>query len=488
MSGFEVAGVVLGALPLVISALSAYKASKSPLSVWKRYRGLLDDLVHRLQTHRTLYYVNILSLLREARVPEVLQHSDPTEEECVQILSDSKAGVHVEDFLGQLYQAFIETLRYYETYLKEIASCLNNLARLENAPTDDLEAIIIASKATSGVQAIKAKWKFSINRQRLDALVKDLHTERIPGDLHRAPRNPTVAFGLYFPLEVNILHEVDITFHSTGPSYALVEAQVKPRTGLSAPHIEVTANQESNPNRKKIRSICDNAREARTQGRVLTLKLTACTLELSEEIKPHKPCESSITLAEFLEETERQHEARMLPLEQTILALDVVSSVLQLRTTVWCPAPWNNRNIRFPIRSINGSCTTMCNPFLEQTVDEALLHGHQCLPGLDTQAIQSTMLELAILLLEIFHHKSLKAWAEKYGEGKMCSDGERTAGARRWLRMSVEDRAERVLPDQIKAVEGCLEYCVKSKLDWDTTFQSGYFENVIKPLQRIALG
>ncbi|KAF5569139.1 hypothetical protein FPANT_13977 [Fusarium pseudoanthophilum] len=133
MSGFEVAGIVLGALPLLISALSAYKANKSTISVWKKYRGLLDDLIHELKTHKTLYYLNILSLLREARVPEVLRYSDPTEEQCLQILEGSRAGAHVDDFLGHLYPQFLEILQRYKTDLKEVASGLSNISRPKNA-------------------------------------------------------------------------------------------------------------------------------------------------------------------------------------------------------------------------------------------------------------------------------------------------------------------------------------------------------------------
>lgn len=69
----------------------------------------------------------------------------------------------------------------------------------------------------------------------------------------------------------------------------------------------------------------------------------------------------------------------------------------------------------------------------------------------------------------------------------MCSDSERIAGAIRWLRMSGEDRVDMLLPDQVRAVEGCLEYCLKSKLDWDIGFQDGFSENITKPLRRIAL-
>lgn len=137
MSGFEVAGVVLGALPLVIEALSAYKQNRGKIAVWRKFRGLLDDLLHQLKTQKTNFYFDILELLREARVPEVLEDLDPTEDKCVEILREARTGTQVEDYLGHLYEPFLEILGCYEKCLKDIVSGLDNLVRPENVGLDN---------------------------------------------------------------------------------------------------------------------------------------------------------------------------------------------------------------------------------------------------------------------------------------------------------------------------------------------------------------
>ncbi|RSL91090.1 hypothetical protein CEP52_012942 [Fusarium oligoseptatum] len=545
MSGFEVAGVVLGALPLVINALSAYRQNRGKVAVWRKFRGLLDDLLHQLKTQKRNFYFDILELLREARVPEVLEDLDPTEDKCVEILRDARAGTQVEDYLGHLYEPFLEILGCYEKCLKEIASGLNNLARPENVPKDDLVAIIDAAKSTSGFRSFKAKMRFSMNKEGLDTLVKGLGTERyslgklvkrvkskreweareptgssatlawnfakvtksatvlyraackcwtcdqhglhtillrldhrIRTDSNEKGRDSLIEFGLCLPIEEDILQEIEVAAHSVDHWQAFVTNQTRttPIGSLSVPAITVTASQESNPSCIRVQRICCNAHKARKLGRILSLRLTSDALELSGEDKPHQPYNNSTTLADFLRDTPKDEDARMGLMPRTVLALNVVSSILQLRPTAWCNTPWTSTTIKFPTKEDNGSLITICTPYVEQDFDASMLQSHALTSSLDTQAIKSTMLELAILLLEILHHKSLESWAKIHDQGDMRSDGERMLGAKRWLEMSTA----RLLPHHLKAVEGCLEYCVKSNLAWDKSFQNGYCENVLE--------
>lgn len=134
MSGFEIAGVVLGVIPIVIEALSAYRAGKGLIATMRKSRGLVDELIHKLRTQRMHFYLDILELLREARVPEILMEGDPTPDKCVEILQAVKTGNEVEQYLGsQLFRDFLEILGFYEKYLKEITSKLGHIARPQNA-------------------------------------------------------------------------------------------------------------------------------------------------------------------------------------------------------------------------------------------------------------------------------------------------------------------------------------------------------------------
>lgn len=132
MSGFEVCGVVLGVIPLVISALEHYKAGKGGVSSFMKWRGHLDTLIFRLKMQRTFFYLNILELLREAGVEEVEEGGDLTEADCLEVLRNAKRGDEIRDYLGLLYDPFLEVLGRYEGCLKTIAAKLGHIRRPPN--------------------------------------------------------------------------------------------------------------------------------------------------------------------------------------------------------------------------------------------------------------------------------------------------------------------------------------------------------------------
>lgn len=55
MSGFEVAGVVLGTIPLLISALEHYKEGISTIRTWRNYDRELRSLIRNLETERVRF-------------------------------------------------------------------------------------------------------------------------------------------------------------------------------------------------------------------------------------------------------------------------------------------------------------------------------------------------------------------------------------------------------------------------------------------------
>ena len=120
----------MGAIPLLISALENYKAGKGAVASILKWRGQLDTLIFRLKGQRMSFYFAILELLRNAGVDEVVESIDITEEDCLLFLQSAKNGDQIRDYLGGLYDAFIEVLARYETCLKVIASKLRHIKRL----------------------------------------------------------------------------------------------------------------------------------------------------------------------------------------------------------------------------------------------------------------------------------------------------------------------------------------------------------------------
>lgn len=129
MSGFEIAGVLLGAIPLIISALEHYKTSKGVAVSFLKWHGLLDTLIIRLKLQQTFFYLQILELLREAGVAEAIERPDLSEDECIQLLGAVETASSLKLRLGPLYEIFEEILNRYNHCLGIIASKIGHIQR-----------------------------------------------------------------------------------------------------------------------------------------------------------------------------------------------------------------------------------------------------------------------------------------------------------------------------------------------------------------------
>ncbi|KAH6687802.1 hypothetical protein F5X68DRAFT_275526 [Plectosphaerella plurivora] len=456
MSGFEIAGVVLGAIPIVVEALSAYRAGKGVLASLRKSHGLVEDLIHRLEDQHWNFYLDILELLRNAEVPKILaEEDDPPPEKCIEILQAAQTGDEVKQYLGPLYDHFLEILKFHEKYLKEIASKLAHITRPPNA--------IRASKSPSATLVFKGKARFTIDRESLGTLVKDLGTER--SSLERLIRR------------VKTKRDWEAR-EPASSSTALSMAFARVRE--SAISLYRAACQcwicDEHPLHTLMMRLEHRIPESK-RHRATTSAPVAFRLCLSMDSNEMQRIEVVSRCAE-------DADARMNPVEQTLLALNVVSSMLQLRPTLWCSVPWNSSTIKFPVLGpTRGANTALRTPYVEQAIDPAVLGQQDSTFGdLTTEAARSTMLELAILLLEILHNRSIAAWAAGNDEGDTKTTLERMTVASHWLDMSTS----KLLPPHFRAVEGCLLLCAQSRLLWDERFQRLYCENIIKPLQELA--
>jgi hypothetical protein len=158
--------------------------------------------------------------------------------------------------------------------------------------------------------------------------------------------------------------------------------------------------------------------------------------------------------------------ARLTPKQQTILALNVASSVLQFRQTNWLTTPWSSKTIKLISASAGAFVEADLQPPYPQPT---------ALPELEPL---SALLELAIILLEIWNHKPIEIWVANTNREIMTPDHRRIA-ATAWL----QETTHRILPDYLDAIEKCLAICAGRKWEWDDSeFQKRYCENVIKPL------
>lgn len=112
MSGFEIAGVLLGSIPLVISALEHYKNGIDIISDFRNYRSILKSLKTKLSIQEELYRGTLQRLLLPELSPYEIQSLFP--EGGVQACPSLWGTKEIEDklhrSLGAKYEVFINVV------------------------------------------------------------------------------------------------------------------------------------------------------------------------------------------------------------------------------------------------------------------------------------------------------------------------------------------------------------------------------------------
>ncbi|KAK4230288.1 hypothetical protein QBC38DRAFT_516973 [Podospora fimiseda] len=509
MSGFEIAGVVLGAIPLVISALEHYQTGKGTLASFLKYGGLLEDLIFRLKLQQDLYSIDIFTLLQELGVIEPGPMDKANIDECIMLLRDPNTKDEIEQYFGILYGSVLQLVGRYETCLKTIIKHIKNIQRLPNTKNDDLESLINANQTANGRFAFPERMSFTIKRATLKALLTDLQDNRLSlgtiidkrrGLQETAIREPSreaaklvskltqlesrvplnrqqrkagwklrnqTKFDLMIPLQTHPSRPIlyGFSIHAV-PVFAAYGCPANSRTSNTVSAVQpatvtfkFTAAQ-NNPDPTQARSdldlrsttLCEIARESYNKGCVLKLKLTTDILAIAPDLPSGSDSEHTFsteeqgaTLQTILEQGRLDEDDQLTPKHRTILALDIAASILQLQQTTWLTVPWNSKLIRL--------IASRGTPFIEQT----------------------------ILLLEIWNHRPLESWIAKTNQASLnvdTADG-RLIAAIRWFQSS----SERLPPHYRMAVEKCLTISSGRRQEWaDKEFQKSYVENVIKPL------
>ncbi|KAI1456685.1 hypothetical protein F4805DRAFT_216679 [Annulohypoxylon moriforme] len=179
MSGFEIAGVVLGAIPLIISALEYYKKGKKSAKSIRKWNSQVDMLIEQLEIQKMFFHIHILQLLQRAGVEEVINTGDISQDRCVSILRSMKNGTEVKEYFGPFHGRFLKILKRYEDCFKTIISKLKYINRPQNAAEDDLAAILDANELKAGAFAFKERVKFTIEKGSLTELIEELRQDRL---------------------------------------------------------------------------------------------------------------------------------------------------------------------------------------------------------------------------------------------------------------------------------------------------------------------
>lgn len=228
----------------------------------------------------------------------------------------------------------------------------------------------------------------------------------------------------------------------------------------------------------RITDICDHAHQAQSSRRVLKLQLTKSDLSLLEgEPESTRGFTASETLEELLQRGSREEKMEPMPKQKTLLALDIAASILQLQQTHWFRIPFDNRGIKFLVKEEDRAGKDALEPFVEQNMEKNISRLSDAIKGPEPK---SALIELAILLLEIWNFRSIGAWAAEIGMADLDSEDDRLTAANRWLNQSLDYLPRR----HGDAIDMCLKLSVGRLPEWDNhQFIQDYCENIIEPLR-----
>ncbi|KUM57667.1 hypothetical protein ACN42_g9514 [Penicillium freii] len=167
MSGFEVAGVVLGALPLIITAVDKYKATARILKNFRHKKPHVQRLIQALESQKFCVESEMVIIWNGAFSKEDLVPIPPTSND----FKSPMVALAIQKHLGPGYQPFIAALSRCEEALVEIATHLHGLA----SDGQGLSVLIQANPPQpNGSYEFTKKIKFALKKDDLERHIKDL--------------------------------------------------------------------------------------------------------------------------------------------------------------------------------------------------------------------------------------------------------------------------------------------------------------------------
>ncbi|KAF2715052.1 hypothetical protein K504DRAFT_365978 [Pleomassaria siparia CBS 279.74] len=172
MSGIEVAGLVLGAIPLIISAMESYNEGLDPVKSFMNWKGELPQFIRKLRNQH-VHYAQTTRMLLEPITTE-FELAEMLSEPGGQLWKDEDMSGKLKDKLQESYHAYQSTMADIERIMKKIALKLD-LDRAAELTRNDLEAILVANpKKDNDKFEFRKRVRFGMSKKTIKALLEEL--------------------------------------------------------------------------------------------------------------------------------------------------------------------------------------------------------------------------------------------------------------------------------------------------------------------------
>ena len=133
MSGFEIAGVVLGSIPLVIATLKHYQEGVQTVQRWRRYDRELRSLIRNLETEKVKLQ-NVCEKLLDGLVPPS-QIEEMVDNPLGNLWMEEETRKKIRARLWRSSNIFEETINEMRDAIEEMKEKLGDEATVCSAPS-----------------------------------------------------------------------------------------------------------------------------------------------------------------------------------------------------------------------------------------------------------------------------------------------------------------------------------------------------------------
>ncbi|KAJ6120118.1 hypothetical protein N7523_004398 [Penicillium sp. IBT 18751x] len=393
VTGVEAVGLVLGSIPLIISALENYENLAAPTKAFIHWKRHFLRLIRELHAIRTSYDQAVRLLLEP--FADLADQTTMMEDPRSELWREGDIADSLRDKLGTVYRPFILTIEEVSEILVEIAACLNIPGSQQVITSKSLLPIVFSNLQIANTPFCHKNFefgqriRFTMKKNRVKAALERLEacTSRIDIWTTRADRlqgeTPQSRLKLKFSASLGTIQENATKVHQAisqnwcndNPVHVarlLLEQRLATCFGLSlrgdcnassqwlnseiridelpssARTVRVTISvpegDDDPANLQYITSLCKVIRQPPHPFVVFCLNDTGC-------LKPRPSLKE--TAAEYVQqslslEALLPHFKAKLPFTEVYrLAITLIASILQLNHTPWLETKWSKRNIVF---------------------------------------------------------------------------------------------------------------------------------------------
>lgn len=547
MSGIEIAGLILGAIPLVIAALEHHEKVTKPMRILAKYQGEFFRALTALRSEHALFEQNVELLLGPITTAREL--TDMLDNTNSSFWSEPRIILALQNHLGRAYPAYVRTVSEIRHSIESIAVGLEALPGAGSVHRDGLESLI-SQNAPAKVGGISLrhqfskKLKFTMQREELKQTMSDLRVSVV--SLERFVANARMMAGrdgargksapYHYPQSINAVRQNTVILFK-GLSKAWCSMHVSHATALllhkrRARRVLRGERQGHNPSRPDpfmkddcfsllLGSIQDPMSMERTVTEVRILKTSVSPISQQSVLSFNgaqlsivtdlcstlrdlcKPCiglcidgdgllRGSYDLhgnVVHMGEGTRlgdllRVEDRMLLKECYELAITLTSSLLQLTSTPWMTKGWDKEQILFQqVKGSNVSAQHCLNIGAPY-----LMCAHDATVQVNDPKAHvddsSKLLALGIMLIEICEGSPIESLIQPYGLDQITSSNVIIHLLAGQKWLDIKRGTGEITRAFIRSVEYCLKSYVGAGVDLATAESARSLEeNVLEPLE-----